>query len=132
MLHAQGSFDVKTLPQPRDEAVGDATIGRLALDKQFHGELEASSKGEMLASRSPVDGSAGYVAIERVVGVLHGKRGAFTLQHSGVMTRGARSLVITVIPDSGTDDLTGIVGTMEIIIEGGKHSYVLAYQLPTE
>ena len=130
MLHARGPFDVKTLPQPRDEAVGDATIGRLALDKQFHGDLEASSKGEMLASRSPVDGSAGYVAIERVVGVLSGKRGAFTLQHTGVMNRGARSLVITVVPDSGTEELTGIAGTMEIVIEGGKHSYVLAYELP--
>jgi hypothetical protein len=129
-LKAQGPFDVKTTPQPRDEAVGDATIGRLALDKQFHGDLEAVSKGEMLASRSPVDGSAGYVALERVVGHLHGKRGAFSLQHTGVMNRGARSLVITVVPDSGTDELTGLSGTMAIVIEGGKHSYVLDYDLP--
>jgi hypothetical protein len=131
MAHkAQGAFDVKTIPQPRDEAVGDASIGRLALDKQFHGDLAAVSKGEMLASRSPVAGSAGYVALERVVGSLHGKRGAFSLQHTGVMNRGAASLVITVVPDSGTDELTGLTGTMTIVIEAGKHSYVFDYELP--
>ncbi|HET9625362.1 MAG TPA: DUF3224 domain-containing protein [Kofleriaceae bacterium] len=127
---AQGPFDVKTIPQPRDEAFGDASIGRLALDKQFHGDLAATSKGEMLAFRSPVDGSAGYVALERVTGTLHGKRGAFTLQHTGTMNRGAAALTITVVPDSGTDELTGLTGTMAIVRDDGKHGYVLDYDLP--
>ncbi|HEX4416462.1 MAG TPA: DUF3224 domain-containing protein [Kofleriaceae bacterium] len=127
---AQGPFDVKLTPQPRDEAVGDPTVGRMAIDKQFRGDLDATSKGEMLASRSPVDGSAGYVAIERLTGSLHGRRGAFSLQHTGVMTRGTPSLTITVIPDSATDALTGLTGTMAIVIEAGKHSYVLDYELP--
>ena len=129
-LKAQGPFDGKTTPQPRDEAFGDASIGRLALDKQFHGDLAATSKGEMLAFRSPIDGSAGYVAIERVTGTLHGRRGSFALQHTGTMNRGAQSLTITVIPDSGSDELTGLTGTLAILIEGGKHSYVLDYDLP--
>ncbi len=128
---ATGRFDVQTIPQSRDDAFGDPTIGRMALDKRFHGDLDATSKGEMLATRTPVDGSAGYVAIERVVGTLHGRRGAFSLQHTGVMTRGAPTLAITVIPDSATDELTGLSGAMSIAIDGGKHNYVFDYELPS-
>lgn len=127
---AQGTFEVKMTPQPRDEAFGDASIGRMAIDKQLAGDLEATSKGEMLASRSPVDGSAGYVALERVTGTLHGKRGAFTLQHTGSMNRGAQQLAISVVPDSGTDELTGLSGSFTILRDGGVHSYVFDYALP--
>jgi hypothetical protein len=102
----------------------------MALDKQFHGDLEGTSKGQMLAVRSDVEGSAGYVAIERVTGTLKGRTGTFALQHSGIMNRGAPSLSITVIPDSGTGQLTGIAGTMTIDIAGGKHSYTFEYTLP--
>ena len=127
---AQGTFEVKMTPQPRDEAFGDASIGRMAIDKQLAGDLEANSKGEMLASRSPVDGSAGYVALERVTGTLHGKRGAFTLQHTGSMNRGAQQLTITVVPDSGTEELTGLTGSFAILRDAGNHRYVFDYELP--
>jgi LDH2 family malate/lactate/ureidoglycolate dehydrogenase len=101
----------------------------MSLDKQFHGDLDATSKGEMLTAGSAVKGSAAYVAIERVTGKLHGKNGSFALQHTGTMNRGAPSLVITVAPDSGTGDLEGLSGTMSIEIVNGKHSYVLDYEL---
>jgi hypothetical protein len=101
----------------------------LSIDKQFHGDLEATSRGEMLSAGTSVKGSAGYVAIERVTGALRGRSGTFALQHSGTMTRGAPQLVITVVPDSGTADLTGIAGTMTIEIANGKHSYRLDYTL---
>jgi hypothetical protein len=127
---AAGPFDVKLTPMPPDEGAADSGIGRMSLDKQFHGALEASSKGQMLAVRSPVDGSAGYVAMERVSGTLEGRKGTFALQHSGTMTRGAPTLSVTVVPDSGTGELTGLTGRMDIVIEGGKHSYVFEYTLP--
>ena len=127
---AEGTFDVKMTPQPRDEAFGDASIGRMAIDKQLRGDLEATSKGEMLASRSPVDGSAGYVALERVTGTLHGKRGAFTLQHTGTMNRGVQQLTITVVPDSATGELTGLTGSLTILRDGNVHRYVFDYELP--
>jgi hypothetical protein len=126
---ARGPFEVKMTPQPAVDGVGDPTIGRMAIDKQFHGDLEATSRGQMIATRTPVDGSAGYVAIERVTGTLHGKRGAFSLQHSGSMNRGAATLAVTVIPDSGTDELTGLTGKLQIINDAGKHSYVFDYEL---
>jgi len=125
-MTAAGPFEVKLTPQaPADDSV----LGRLSLDKQFHGDLEATSKGQMLAFSSSVKGSAGYVAMEQVTGILRGKRGTFVLQHSGIMTRGDGQLTITVVPDSGTEDLVGLAGVMRIDIAGGKHSYVFDYTL---
>jgi hypothetical protein len=121
--HAIGTFAVKILPQPAEEKVGDPTVGRLSIDKQFHGDLEATSKGQMLAVGTDVKGSAGYVAMERVAGTLHGRGGTFALQHSGTMTRGTPQLSVTVVPDSGTGELIGLVGTMEIKIVDGEHFY---------
>jgi hypothetical protein len=125
---AAGTFDVKLAPQATDDAEG-TPLGRLTIDKRFHGALDATSKGEMLSAGTPVKGSAGYVAIERVTGTLDGRRGSFVLQHSGTMTRGAPQLVITVVPDSGTGELTGLAGTMTIDVSDGKHAYVLEYTL---
>ena len=126
---ASGTFAVKIAPQAADESIGDPTVGRLALDKQFSGDLEANSRGQMLAVRTEIQGSAGYVAMERVIGTLHGRSGTFALQHSGTMTRGAPHLSVTIVPDSGTGELAGIAGAMTITIEGGKHSYDLDYTL---
>jgi hypothetical protein len=127
---ARGPFDVKLSPMtPDDESAAASGVGRMTIDKTFRGDLEGTSKGQMLAVRTPVDGSAGYVAIERVTATLHGKSGTFALQHSGVMTRGARGLTVTVVPDSGTGELAGLSGKMDIQIEGGKHSYELEYAL---
>jgi hypothetical protein len=102
----------------------------MALDKRYHGDLDATGLGQMLATRTPVEGSAGYVALERVSGTLGGRRGAFNLQHSGTMTRGAPTLSITVVPDSGSEELTGLAGTLKITIVDGKHSYDFEYTLP--
>jgi len=127
---ATGSFDVKLTPQATDTPTEGSPLGRLTIDKQFHGDLEGTSKGEMLtAGSTTIKNSAGYVAVERVTGTLHGKRGTFALQHSGVMTRGEGKLTITVVPDSGTGDLTGLAGTMTIDISNGKHSYTFDYTL---
>ncbi len=127
--HAIGTFDVKLSPQPNTEAEAPS-LGRLLLDKQFHGDLEATGQGQMLAARTAVDDSAGYVALERVTGTLHGRQGAFVLQHSGLMNRGAGQLTITVVPDSGTDALAGLAGSMRIAIDGdGKHTHDLEYTL---
>ncbi len=124
----RGPFEVKLAPQAAAEGE-EATIGRLLIDKQFHGDLEATSKGQMLAAQSNVQGSAGYVALERVSGTLQGRRGTFVLQHNGLMNRGAPQLGITVVPDSGTDQLVGLAGTMAIDIVDGKHFYDFAYTL---
>ena len=121
-MTARGTFDVKTIPQAPDDAAG-GPFGRLFLDKKFHGDLEATSVGTMIGARTAVENSAGYVALELVTGALHGKRGSFVLQHSGTMSKGSMTLVITVVPDSGTDELAGIAGTFRIIIEGKQHSY---------
>jgi len=126
---ASGPFTVEITPQAPEDNVGDPTVGRMALDKQFHGDLEATSKGQMLAAGTDVKGSAGYVALERVNGSLHGKTGTFALQHSGTMTRGAPQLIITVVPDSGTGQLAGLAGKMMITIAEGKHSYDFEYTL---
>jgi Protein of unknown function (DUF3224) len=128
-LHAAGTFEVQLKPQPADDHADGATLGRMTIDKQFRGDLEAASRGQMLTGMGSVKGSAGYVAIERVTGTLGGRRGSFVLQHTGVMTRGAPSLVITVVPDSGTEELAGLTGTMAIIVEAGKHSYAFDYSL---
>jgi len=114
-----------------DEEAEGGMLGRMSLDKQFHGDLEAVSKGQMLTGGTTIRNSAGYVAIERVTGTLKGRKGSFILQHTGVMNRGTPSLVITVVPDSGTEQLEGLRGTMTIRIEGGKHSYELNYTLGT-
>jgi hypothetical protein len=126
---ATGTFDVKVTPQPSDDK-GDGAVGRMTLDKQFHGDLEGTSKGQILTAMTAVKGSAGYVAIERVTAALRGRKGTFALQHTGIMNRGTPSLTITVVPDSGTDQLAGLAGTMAIIIAAdGKHSYEFDYTL---
>jgi hypothetical protein len=127
--HASGTFEVKMSPQAPEDNVGDPTVGRMSLDKQFHGDLEAASKGQMLAVASDVQGSAGYVAMERVNGTLHGHKGTFALQHSGTMTRGAPQLSITVVPDSGTGEFVGLAGKMTNNIVDGKHFYEFEYTL---
>ncbi len=126
---ASGTFEVKILPQPPEADIGDASIGRMALEKIFSGDLDASSKGQMLAVRTAVDGSAGYVAMERVSGTLHGRRGTFALQHSGSMAQGAQSLSITVVPDSATGELAGLSGALAIKIVDGQHHYAFEYLL---
>lgn len=130
--HASGTFEVKMTPQAAEENVGDPTVGRIALDKQFRGDLEAASRGQMLAAMTDTEGSAGYVAIERVAGKLRGHEGTFALQHSGTMTRGVPQLSVTVVPDSGTDELAGLAGKMTINVGDGGHSYEFEYTLPAE
>jgi flagellar basal body rod protein FlgG len=124
---ASGTFEVKLTPQ--DDGP-DAPVGRMTIDKQFQGDLAATSSGQMVMASSPtVKNSAGYVAIEKVTGTLNGRPGTFYLQHNGTMTRGEGDLTITVIPDSGTDELAGLQGKMNIIIADGKHSYEFEYDL---
>ncbi len=126
---ASGTFEVKLIPQAQEEKSEDATLGRMLIDKQFHGDLEATSKGQMLAAMTAVKGSAGYVAIEKVTGKLHGRTGTFVLQHSGAMNRSVPQLSVTVVPDSGAGELVGLSGNMNIIIAEGKHSYEFDYTL---
>jgi hypothetical protein len=128
---ARGPFEVKLKPQKADNPQAEASgVGRMSLDKQYRGDLEASSVGEMLALRTEVPTSAGYVAIERVTGKLHGRSGSFALQHSSTMTRGVAKQSVQVIPDSGTGELVGLSGSMVIAIaEGGAHSYELDFEL---
>lgn len=126
---ATGTFEVKLNPLPAYDSADGSTLGRMSIDKQFRGNLEATSKGEMLSAIGSVKGSAGYVAIEQVSGTLDGRRGTFVLQHSATMTRGAPHLTITVVPDSGTGQLTGLTGTMAIDIADGKHSYTFEFTL---
>ncbi len=127
-MNARGTFDVKRLPQASEPDFGD-TPARMLLDKTFHGDLEATSKGQMLAAGTEVKGSAGYVAIERVSGSLQGRSGTFVLQHNGIMNRGTPELSISVVPDSGTGDLKGLTGNMTIDIAEGKHAYTFEYAL---
>lgn len=129
-MHAEGTFDVKNSPLPVDDALAGTAVLRYGLDKQFHGDLEAASKGEMLGAGNPAAGTAGYVAIEYVTGTLQGRKGSFALQHFGTMGDGKFDLKVLVVPGSGTGDFTGISGTMEIIIAAGKHSYKFDYTLP--
>lgn len=129
--HARGPFTVKMAPQGEGDTTDGISTGRMSLDKVFSGDVDATGKGEMLAARTAIDDSAGYVAIERVTGTLAGRKGSFVLQHSGTMTRGEQHLVIGVVPDSGTGELTGIAGTMTIDIGAdGAHRYDLTYTLP--
>jgi hypothetical protein len=129
---AQGDFEVRLAKQPQEPEVAEAGLGRMLIDKTFSGELQGRSQGQMLSYGSPTSGSAGYVALEKVSGSLHGRNGTFVLQHSGTMDRGRASLNLTVVPDSGTDSLLGLRGEMEIIIEGGRHSYVFDYEFGSE
>ena len=129
--HATGTFEVKLTPLDPAFKADDNSIGRFSLDKQFHGAIEATSKGEMLSGMGTVKGSGGYVAIERVTGTLDGRTGTFILQHNGIMQNGVYHLNVIVVPDSATAQLTGLQGTMEIIIKDGKHSYDFSYTLPT-
>jgi hypothetical protein len=128
-MHAKGTFDVKVAPVAEDKANG-STLGRYSLDKQYHGDLEATAKGEMLTAGSDVKGSGAYVAVERVTGTLNGRKGSFALVHKGTMGQGSMQLEVTVVPDSGSDQLKGISGKLNIIIADGKHSYELEYTLP--
>jgi hypothetical protein len=130
MTRASGAFDVKLTPQPKDDYADGAVLSRLTIDKVFRGDLAGTSRGQMLAAGTAVKGSAGYVAIELVTGTLHGRRGTFVLQHSGTMDRGAPTLALTVVPDSGSGELAGLTGAMRILIADGKHSYEFDYQLP--
>jgi Protein of unknown function (DUF3224) len=129
MAYAKGTFDVRVLPLANDYAEA-AGLGRMSIDKQFHGDLDATSQGQMLSFRSSVKGSAGYVAMERVTGKLSGRSGSFVLQHSATMDRGAPTLNVSVVPDSGIDELSGLTGKLQIIIADGKHSYNFEYELP--
>lgn len=128
---ASGTFEVKLSPQPLCDSGAEAALGRLSINKQFRGDLEAASTGEMLIASTGVKGSAGYVAIEHVKGTLHGRAGSFMLQHTGTMNRGAPQLSVTVVPDSGTGQLVGLAGKMAINIADGKHSYEFEYTLDT-
>lgn len=127
--HAKGAFDVKLQKLEAYNKNESAGLGRMSIDKQFHGDLEAASQGEMLFAGNAAS-SGGYVAIERVTGVLQGRRGEFSLQHNATMTRGEPYLNIIVVPGSGSGDLAGLTGTMKIVIaEGGKHFYEFDYEL---
>ena len=131
MTHASGTFEVKlTSQKPDNKEAESANLGRMSIDKKFSGDLEATSKGEMLSAMTDVKGSAGYVALERVSGTLHGRSGTFVLQHNATMTRGVPELSIAVVPDSGTGQLVGLAGKMTIKIVEGKHFYEFDYTLP--
>jgi hypothetical protein len=127
---ARGPFDVKLTPQATPDPAEGSPLAHLSIDKRFHGDLEATSRGAMLSAGTAVKGSAGYVAIEHVTGTLHGRSGSFVLQHSGTMTRGTPQLSVTVVPDSGTGQLAGLGGRMSIDVSGGKHTYDFEYTLP--
>mgnify|MGYP001365203388 CR=1 FL=1 len=129
MKVAKGTFDVKVTAIALDGPEANALFGRLSLEKQLRGDLEATGMGQMLTAGTEVKTSAAYVAIERVEGTLHGRRGSFALQHRGTMTAVAQRLEITVVPDSGTGELLGLEGTFKVIIEGGKHFYEFEYSL---
>jgi hypothetical protein len=125
---AAGTFEVKLQPREPDDPA-NAVPARMSLDKQFRGDLEGESKGQMLAVQTGVKGSAGYVAMELVTGTLAGRSGTFVLQHTGTMNRGEPRLSVTVVPDSGTGQLTGLSGTFAIIIADGKHPYEFEYSI---
>ena len=126
-MHARGPFAVKVAPLT--DAGTDPGLGRMSIDKQYHGDLEGTGKGQMLTAGSVAKGAAGYVAMEMVSGKLAGRTGTFVLQHSATMDHGAQYLSITVVPGSTTGELEGLTGKMTIIIEGGKHSYDFEYTM---
>ena len=128
-MQAKGEFEVTRIPQQELDIGGDASVGHSRFDKRFHGPLDATSVVHMLAVMAPVQGSGAYVAIERIEGTLDGRAGSFFAQHSGVMDRGTPSLALTVVPDTGTGQLSGLRGRMAIEIVDGKHFYTLDYEL---
>ena len=128
--HARGTFEVKLDPQGPVDAAGGTNLGRMAIDKRFLGDLEGTSRGEMLFARTEIEGSAGYVAIERVTGTLLGREGSFVLLHRGIMAAGEHRLSIAVVPDSGSGDLVGLIGEMTIEITDGKHVYAFDHAIP--
>jgi hypothetical protein len=130
-LIAKGEFVVKLLPLGVEGQPEGSKLGRMSIDKAISGDLVATTAGQMLSAMTAVEGSAGYVALERVEGVLAGKKGSFVLQHTGIMNKGVPSLSVTVVPDSGTGELVGIAGEFNVIIAGGKHSYEFKYTLPS-
>jgi Protein of unknown function (DUF3224) len=128
---AKGTFTVAMKPQAEADTAEGVSLGRMSLDKRFEGDLEAVGRGEMLTALTPEKGSAGYVAIERVTGRLHGQAGGFVFQHTGTMDKGAQALSITVVPGSGTGALAGLSGSFRIEIVDGKHLYQFDYSLPS-
>lgn len=130
MQEARGTFDVALALMPLENVTDEAMMQRRSIDKTFHGALEGKSKGQMLSIGTPTAGSAVYVAVERVEATLDGKSGTFSLHHTGIMNRGTPTLAINVVPDSGTGELAGIVGTMTIDIRDKQHYYVFNYDLP--
>jgi hypothetical protein len=127
---AKGTFEVEMKPQSDAAVQNGVSLGRMSLDKTFEGDLVATGRGEMLTALTPIKGSAGYVAIERVSGTLNGRNGSFVFQHAGSMDGGAQQLSITVVPGSGTGELLGISGIFRLEIAGGKHFYEFEYALP--
>ena len=127
---ASGSFTVEITPEGAPDTVDGVDLGRLSLAKQFVGDIAGVGSGTMLSARSATDGFAGYVAIERITGTVHGKTGSFVLQHSGTMHGGGQTLSITVVPGSGTGELAGLSGALTLNIVDGRHDYVLEYTLP--
>ena len=129
-MKIKGTFEVKLEPlQFSQEAKDGIQLGRMSIDKTFHGDLSGQSKGEMLSAMTDTKGSAGYVAIEQVRGELNGRKGSFVLQHFGMMNRGENRLILEVVPDSGTGELKGLSGSMQIIMEEGQHYYEFEYSL---
>jgi len=129
---ASGTFEVRMSPLESYNQAEGAALGRMSIDKEFHGDLEATSQGEMLSAGAPQAGSAGYVAIERVTGTLGGRQGSFVLQHSATMHSGASEMTVTVVPSSSTGELEGLTGSMTIIIKDGQHFYEFEYTLAGE
>ncbi len=127
---AKGSFQVKLQPLPFEGQPPETSLARMSIDKEISGDLAATTRGQMLAAGTGTPGSAGYVAIESVEGSLGGKQGSFALIHIGLMDRGAPSLKVSVVPDSGTGELAGLAGDFDIQISAGQHNYEFRYTLP--
>jgi hypothetical protein len=126
---ARGTFDVQLHAMPLEDITKESMLGRMSIDKQFHGDLRGTSKGQMLTVGTPTTGSAVYVAVERIEAELGGRHGTFAVHHRGIMNRGAASLTVSIVPDSGTGGLAGISGSMTIDVKDGEHLYTLEYVL---
>lgn len=131
-LRATGRFEVKLVRQTQDGEFDDPSLARLSIDKRFEGDLQGTSRGQMMSAHTGVENSAGYVALERISGTLHGRSGTFVLQHSSTLARGVAVQSITVVPDSGSGELVGLEGRMTIQILDGKHFYELESTLPKD
>ena len=132
-MHAKGTFVVKINPVDGSALAQEAGIGRMTIDKTFSGDLEGTSKGEMLTGATESTGAMAYVAMERVTGKLNGRSGSFLLMHNASMLKSdpaGGGMQITVVPQSGTEELAGMSGKLTIVIDAGKHSYDLEYELP--